>query len=190
MALPNFNKLDYSSIVTPVYLLGVSSEGHGLVIRGNLAADYPGGEGFLPLGNVAASMELSFRIVKRAFCHSFPECALLLKQLNYVFECDIPGIKVREDRSASLALAIGLINILRSIGGLPQLVGVAASGIVCIDGSILEIDNFEAKKNAALHTGFIHHIISPVDAAHLTDFVDSNLNLKSGKSPFGNNKFA
>ncbi len=180
MSLSISNQRSYSSIITPIYLLSTSQDEAplGYFLQGLLAAESLGNGKFIPIGNIATSLSNSFLVAIRAFCHNFPRYSYQLKSIDFYFDCDLPQFRVGEDRSSSLSFIIGLLNILRSLNGLPQYTSYAATGILSLDGTISNVTYLKEKEKAAFSKIFISHFISPKQYSHIIEMIDTDLNLK------------
>lgn len=132
---------------TPVIVPAYDSKKRGTVFNLILNATNGKSSQINAIGSIAISLRKSLERILYVMSSLKREWEVL-DTFEYNFICSNPNVLVRDARSASLALAISLLNIYRQIQRLPinNLIG---TGIVRIDGTI-ENSRFEHYKHQAV----------------------------------------
>lgn len=143
---------DASEAETEILIPAYNSAGEGLIVDLKLKAK----------GSKNYHIETN-GVVANALSRSLNRCIetmslikqkwKLLASLQYILECDHNNFDVKDARSSSLALCIGLINIHRSVHGHCQSTGITGSGILRADGSF-DKTNLEYKKHQAAKNSY------------------------------------
>lgn len=99
------------------------------------------------IGNVAMALKDNF-IRNIEIMSSIKKSWECLESAAYLIECSNNRFIVKDSKSSSMALSIALINGVRAINHMPQIIGFTGTGILRIDGSF-EDSHLEDKKYLA-----------------------------------------
>lgn len=148
------------SLVSTAYLMGYSREQDvGFVTPVHVAALAGGSGAIKASGNIGPHLVEVFDVVLRALVHT-NENYRVLYRYDWHIDSVYQNAEVGEAKSAGLALAAAVIGITRMMVGLPPKEGVAATGHVLLDGSVVPVKYVDAKVSAAQKLGFLKDIIS------------------------------
>lgn len=98
-------------------------------------------------GNIAIALKATLQRMIEIIASLKPEWEALTG-FEYFFESEDSPVLIKDARSASLSLVIGLLNLYRALQGKPQAPGLVATGIIRLDGSI-QSTHKEDKKHTA-----------------------------------------
>lgn len=156
----------YSKIIIPAY----TSAKKGIYLTLDLQLKKSDNLKIITDGKIAQSLEnLLFRNIeilaglKSSFASLLNfEYTLTSKNDNFY--------SVKDVRSASLPICLGLLNLLRAITGKKQIHSIAGTGILRADGSFEE-SAFEQIKETAINNDFAENItfIKSSDCKHIFD---------------------
>lgn len=158
-----------SLITTDIIIPAYTSLNSGLIVELKLTAKKVEALQINAKGSVAFALEKSLlRLIE--IMSSMKKSWGCLRSLEYSLESTDSNFLIKDARSASLALAIALLNIYREVNDKPQLNVFVATGIVRIDGTI-EASKMEMKKQASFKQSKHAHkqFITSDKCEHLLD---------------------
>lgn len=157
------------SLVSTAYLMGYSrDQDAGFVTPVHVAALAGGSGAIKASGNIGPHLVEVFDVVLRALVHT-NENYRVLYRYDWHIDSVYQNAEVGEAKSAGLALAAAVFGITRMMMGLPPKEGIAATGHVLLDGSVVPVNYVDAKVNAAQKLGFLKDIISFKEVKSLLD---------------------
>ena len=171
------------SFLSSIYLLGFEREAkRGFVTPCQVAALIGGSGQIVGNGNVGKALADVLAVVKRAFVHT-NENFRIFDHYDWQVDSVYQTSEVGEIKSAGLALALAMLNIARQIKGLPDLRGLAATGHILLDGSIVPVAHVDEKLQAARGLQFISEVVSFRDYEHISLLVQRFLTEVPHRAP-------
>lgn len=167
---PRIEVGDDQAWLTSVQLLACDSSGKkGIMIPLRVSAVLDGTGKCTGAGNIGSALAGVAEMVRSAMILTHPRYQRL-RSADLVIEGSYPGVQVGQTESSGLAIAIALVNLVRSSKGMPAVQGMAATGQVLLDGRIEEVRAITAKLNEArkrVHD--LKRVLTPADLSHLSE---------------------
>jgi len=145
---------------THVYILGVDSVGKGHPLPMYVQAKPSGTGKIQTTGRIGSELEDCFRVARTALIHTYPELTGI-ERWDLSIDCDSPAFKAAGVRSAGLAAAVALMNLVQISEGRSPLQNCAASGNVLLDGTVENVSGADAKRSATEEAKGITHVLLP-----------------------------
>lgn len=154
---------------TNVIIPGYDSKNNGLVVQLKLTAYLNQVFSIRTVGSVATALEKNFARVTNIMA-SLKKNWEHLGSMQYTLQSFDNKFCVRDARSSSMALCIGVLNINNQIDGRAQNFKLVGTGILRIDGSF-EKTCFENKKKLAVKNDnkFGKKFVSAINCEHVFD---------------------
>jgi predicted S18 family serine protease len=161
--------LPESSVTTEVILIGFGEESRqASLVPTKVSAIFPGHGRIIGVDSESKKLESAMELARACLLTLRPQLRIL-NNCDYYISAQTHGKAIGDPRSASLGFVIGLVNILLILAQRQPLVGVASTGAVDIDGTVLPVSWVSEKVEAASQVPFVKQIYTPDNVKHVED---------------------
>lgn len=161
--------LPESSVTTEVILIGFGEESRqASLVPTKVSAIFPGHGRIIGVDSESKKLESAMELARACLLTLRPQLRIL-NSCDYYISAQTHGKAIGDPRSASLGFVIGLVNILLILAQRQPLVGVASTGAVDIDGTVLPVSWVSEKVEAASQVPFVKQIYTPDNVKHVED---------------------